>query len=81
VHAASPASASRLSSRRSEALQVREREVAEAVGATVLGKALTEVRQHAVVEPGIVRLHGRRVRTVDAAADRFGRRRLPGACL
>ncbi len=48
-----------------------ERQVQEPVSAVVLGQALAEVGQHAVVEPGIVQLYGHGVLEVDAAADRF----------
>ncbi|MFF2514464.1 hypothetical protein [Streptomyces sp. NPDC058086] len=42
-------------------LQARERQVEKTVGAAVLGEALTEVGQHAVVKPWIVQLHGQGV--------------------
>jgi hypothetical protein len=54
-------------------LQAREREVEESVGAVVPGDALAEVGRHAVVEAGIVQLHGQGTFEIDAAADRFCR--------
>jgi hypothetical protein len=52
-------------------LETDEREVEHTVGAVVLGEAVAEIGQHAVVEAGIVQLHGQRVFEVDAAADRL----------
>ncbi|GAA1329307.1 hypothetical protein GCM10009647_067980 [Streptomyces sanglieri] len=52
-------------------LQARECQIEKTVGAVVLGQALAEVGQHAVVEAGIVQLHGQGVLEIDAAADRF----------
>ena len=56
-------------------LQAGECQIEKSVGAVVLGKALTEVGWHTVVEAGLVQLRGERVREIDTAADRF--RRLP----
>ncbi|GAB2772152.1 hypothetical protein GCM10027073_01310 [Streptomyces chlorus] len=53
-------------------LETGRREVEEAVGAVVLGEAVTEVGRHAVVEAGVVQLHGQGVLGVDAAVDRLG---------
>lgn len=52
-------------------LQARERQIEKTVGAAVLGEALAEVGQHAVVKARIVQLHGQGVLEIDAAADRF----------
>lgn len=49
-----------------------QREAEEAVGAVVFGETVSEVGQHAVVEAGVVQLHGHGVLEVDAAADRLG---------
>ena len=54
-------------------LEAGQREVEEAVGAAALGETLAEVGQHAVVEAGIVQLHGHGVLEIDAAAHRLGR--------
>ena len=53
-------------------LETGQREVEEAVSAVALGETVTEVGQHAVVEAGIVQLHGQGVLEVDAAAHRLG---------
>lgn len=53
-------------------LQASQRKVQQAVGTTVLGETAAEVDQHAVVEAGIVQLHGHGALEVDAAADRLG---------
>lgn len=52
-------------------LQAGERQIEETVGTAAMGEALAEVGRHAVVEAGIVRLHGRRVCEIEATADRF----------
>ncbi|GAA4803131.1 hypothetical protein GCM10023220_35370 [Streptomyces ziwulingensis] len=49
-----------------------QREVEEAVSAIAFGETVTEVGQHAVVEPGIVQFHCHGVLEVDATADRLG---------
>lgn len=48
------------------------RKVEEAVGTAVLGETVAEVAQHAVVEAGVIQLHGHGVLEVDATADRLG---------
>ncbi|GED83197.1 hypothetical protein TNCT6_02820 [Streptomyces sp. 6-11-2] len=53
-------------------LQAGERQIEKTVGTVVLGEALAEVGQHAVVEAGIVQFHGQRVCEVEAAAHRLG---------
>lgn len=45
----------------------------ELVGAVVLAQAVAEVREHAVVETGVVQVHGQGVREVDPAPHRLGR--------
>lgn len=53
-------------------LETGQREIEEPVSTVVFSETVTEVGQHAVVEAGIVQLHGHRVLEVDAAADRLG---------
>lgn len=48
-------------------------EIEKAVGALALGGTVAEVGEHAVVEAGIVQLHGHRVREVAAVTDSLGR--------
>jgi hypothetical protein len=54
-------------------LETGQCEVQEAVSVISPDQALAEVGQHAVVEAGIVQLHGEGVFEIDAAADRLGR--------
>ncbi len=53
-------------------LETGQREVEEAAGAVVFGETAAEVGEHAVVEAGVVQLHGHGVFEVDPAADRLG---------
>lgn len=53
-------------------LEAGQREVEEPVGTAVFGEPVAEVGRHAVMETGIVQLHGHGVLEVDAAADRLG---------
>jgi len=48
-----------------------QREVKQAVGAIALGEAVTEVSQHAVMEAGIIQLHGQGVLEIDTATHRL----------
>jgi hypothetical protein len=53
-------------------LEAGQREVEETVSTIPLGETIAEIGQHAVVEPGVIQLHGHRVLEVDAAPDRLG---------
>jgi hypothetical protein len=49
-----------------------QRKVEESVSTVIFGETVAKISQHAVVEAGVIQLHGHRVLEVDAAADRLG---------
>jgi len=53
-------------------LEASQHEVKQAVCTITLGKAFTEIGQHAVVEAWVVQLQGQGVFEIDAAAHRLG---------